>query len=174
MTSALLASGGLLQDLGINPVVLATQVVIFVITFLLLSRILFGRSMANLQQREDEIRKAHDAIKKGRADVERMTKEYEAHIAKVDKEGYDKTQELLKEALATAQADIAKAQGAAKARTERALADIGREKQGAMVQLRTDVTRLSLEVAEKAMATRLDPALHGPAVQKFIQERSGS
>jgi F-type H+-transporting ATPase subunit b len=167
MISTTLASGGLLQDLGINPVVLATQVVIFVITFLLLSRILFGRSMANLQQREDE-------IKKNRADVERMTKEYEAHIAKVDKEGYDKTQELLKEALATAQSDIAKAQGDAKAQTERALADIGREKQGAMVQLRTDVTRLSLEVAEKAMATRLDPALHGPAVQKFIQERSGS
>jgi F-type H+-transporting ATPase subunit b len=174
MISALLASGGLLQDLGINPVVLATQVVIFVITFLLLSRILFGKSMANMQQREDEIKKAHDAIKKDRADVERMTQEYEAHIAKVDKEGYDKTQELLKEALATAQANIAKAQGDAKAQTERALADIGREKQGALVQLRTDVTRLSLEVAEKAMATRLDPAVHGAAVQKFIQERSGS
>ncbi len=174
MISTLLASGGLLQDLGINPVVLATQVVIFVITFLLLSRILFGRSMANMQQREDEIKKAHDAIKKDRADVERMTKEYEAHLAKVDKEGYDKTQEILKEAMAAAQANVAKAQGDAKAQTERALADIGREKQDALVQLRTDVTRLSLEVAEKAMATRLDPALHGPAVQKFIQERSGS
>ncbi|MBV8881173.1 MAG: hypothetical protein JO332_14505, partial [Planctomycetaceae bacterium] len=53
MISALLASGGLLQDLGINPVVVATQVVVFVITFLLLSRILFGRALGHMQQRED-------------------------------------------------------------------------------------------------------------------------
>jgi F-type H+-transporting ATPase subunit b len=174
MISTLLASGGLLQDLGINPVVLATQVVIFVITFVLLSRILFGRALGQMQQREDEIKKAQDAIQHDRAEVERMTKEYEAHLAKVDKEGYDKTQEILKEALATAQANVAKAQGDAKAQTERAVADMGREKRDAMVELRTDVTRLSLEVAEKAMATRLDPAVHGATVQKFIQERSGS
>ena len=171
MISTLLASG-LLDDLGINFKVVAVQVVIFVVTFVLLSRILFGRALGHMQQREQEIKKAHDAIRKDRADVERMTKEYEAHIAKVDKEGYDKTQEILKEAMAMAQANVAKAQGDAKAQTERALADIGREKKDAMVQLRTDVTRLSLEVAEKAMATRLDPAVHGAAVQKFIQERS--
>jgi F0F1-type ATP synthase membrane subunit b/b' len=172
MTVSLLAAGGLLEQLGINPVVLATQVVVFVITFLLLSRILFGRTLSNLQQREDEIKKAHDAIQRDRADVERMTKEYEAQIAKVDKEGYAKTQELLKEALATAQANISKAQGEAKAQTDRAIADIGREKKETLEELRSDVTRLALAVAEKAMATRLDPNVHGAAVQKFLQERS--
>jgi F0F1-type ATP synthase membrane subunit b/b' len=172
MTVSLLAAGGLLEQLGINPVVLATQVVVFVITFLLLSRILFGRTLSNLQQREDEIKKAHDAIQRDRADVERMTKEYEAQIAKVDKEGYAKTQELLKEALATAQANISKAQGEAKAQTDRAIAEIGREKKETLEKLRSDVTRLALDVAEKAMATRLDPNVHGAAVQKFLQERS--
>jgi F0F1-type ATP synthase membrane subunit b/b' len=101
-----------------------------------------------------------------------MTKEYEAQIAKVDKEGYAKTQELLKEALATAQANISKAQGEAKAQTDRAIADIGREKKETLEKLRSDVTRLALAVAEKAMATRLDPNVHGAAVQKFLQERS--
>src|SRR3979409_2295846 len=122
MISSLLASGGLLQDLGINPVVRATQVVIFVITFVLLSRILFGRALGHMQQREDEIQKAHDAIQHDRAEVERMTKEYEAHLGKVDKEGYDKTQGILKDALAAAQASIGKAQADAKPESERALA----------------------------------------------------
>jgi len=174
MISTLLASGGLLQDLGINPVVLATQVVVFVITFLLLSRILFGRALGYMQQRENEIQKAHDAIKHDRAEVERLTKEYEAQLAKVDKQGYDKTQEILKEALAAAQANVAKAQGDAKAQTERAVADIAREKKETMERLRSDVTRLTLEVAGKAMDTRLDPNVHGAAVAKFIQERSGA
>ena len=171
MTSALLASGGLLQDLGINPVVLATQVVIFVITFVLLSRILFGRALGHMQQREDEIKKAHDAIQHERVEVERMTKEYEAHLAKVDKEGYDKTQALLKDALAAAQATIGKAQADAKAESERALAEIGREKKTSLVQLRSDVTRLTLEVAEKVMDTRLDAGAQA-VIQKYIQERS--
>jgi len=171
MISALLASGGLLQDLGINPVVLATQVVIFVVTFLLLSRILFGRALGFMQQREEEIKKAHDAIRHDRAEVERMTREYEAHLAKVDKEGYDKTQALLKDALAAAQASIAKAQADAKTESERAVAEIAREKKASLVQLRSDVTRLTLEVAEKVMDTKLDAGAQA-AVQKYIQERS--
>jgi F-type H+-transporting ATPase subunit b len=172
MISTLLASGGLLHDLGINGVVLATQIVIFVITFLLLARILFGRALGHMQQREEEIRKAHESIQHDRAEVERMTKEYEAHLAKVDKEGYDKTQEILKEALAAAQAAVAKAQADAKAETERAAAEILREKRESMTQLRAEVTRLTLEVASKVMDTPLDPATHGAAVQKYIQERS--
>lgn len=173
MAPLLLASGGgLLDDLGVNLVVVATQVVIFVITFLLLGRILFGRALGHLQQRETEIKKAHDAIQHDRAEIERMTREYEAHLAKVDKEGYDKTQEILKEALAAAQASVAKAQADAKAETERASAEIGREKRESLAQLRSEVTRLTLEVAEKVLEVKLDPATHGAQVQKFIQGRS--
>jgi F-type H+-transporting ATPase subunit b len=172
MIASLLASGGLLDDLGINFKVVATQVVIFVTTFLLLGRILFGRALAHMNQREAEIQKAHETIKHDRAEIERMTREYEAHLAKVDKEGYDKTQEILKEALAAGQASVAKAQAEAKAATERAVADIAREKRESLVQLRTEVTRLTLEVAEKVLDTKLDPAAHGAVVQKFIQGRS--
>jgi len=173
MSLLLLASGGgLLDQLGVNLVVVATQVVIFVITFILLARILFGRALGHMQQREEEIRKAQASISHDRAEVERMTKEYEAQLAKVDKEGYDKTQEILKEALATAQAAIAKAQADAKAETERAVAEIAREKRDSLVKLRAEVTRMTLEVTEKVLDTKLDPAVHGAQVQKFIQERS--
>lgn len=174
MISPLLASGGLLQDLGINLVVLATQVVIFVITFVLLSRILFGRALGHLQQREDEIRKSQEAIRHDRAEVEKLGKEYEAHLAKVDKDGYDRTQGILKDALAAAQAAIGKAQADAKAETERAVADIAREKKVSMAQLRTEVTKLTLDVAQKVMDTPLDSNVYGAVVQRFIQERSGA
>ena len=171
MISSLLASG-LLDDLGINFKIVATQVVIFVVTFVLLSRILFGRALGHMQQREQEIKKAHDAIQHDRAEVERMTKEYEAHLAKVDKEGYDKTQDILREALAAAQASVAKAQADAKAETERAAAEIAREKRESLAQLRAEVTRLTQQVAEKVMDTSVDSGAAGAAVQKFIRERS--
>jgi len=169
---SLLAAGGLLEQLGINPVVLATQVVVFVITFLLLSRILFGRALTQLQQREDEIQKGRDAVQRDLAEVERMLKEYEAAIAKVDKEGYDRTQDILREAISAAQASIARAQAEAKELSDKALAEIASSKKDTLVQLRSDVTKLTLDLVEKVMDTRLDPAVHGPAIQKYIQERA--
>lgn len=169
---SLLAAGGLLEQLGINPVVLGTQVVVFVITFLLLSRILFGRSLGHMQQREEEIRKGRDAVKHDLAEVERMSKEYEAAIAKVDKEGYDRTQEILREAIAAAQSSVAKAQAEAKDLSDKALAEIAGSKKDTLSKLRSDVTKLTLDLTEKVLDTKLDPAVHGPAVQKFIQERS--
>src|SRR5882672_5549437 len=171
---SLLAEADILKALGINPVVLGTQIVIFVITFTLLSRILFGRALTFMQQREEEITKAQALIRQDRAEVERMTKEYEANLAKVDKEGYDKTQAILKEAIEASQAQVGKAQTDARAETQARLAEIEKEKKDPLVGLRADVVRLSLEVAGKVMDTRLDPGVHGPAVQKFIQERSGS
>ena len=173
MIAPLLADGGLLHDLGINGVVLATQVVIFVVTFLVLAKILFGRALGHIQQREEEIRSAQEAIKRTRSEIERMTREYEAHLAQVDKQGYDKTQDILREALTAAQTAVAKAQADAKAEAERATAEITREKRESLSQLRSEVTRLTLEVASKVLETPLDAATHGAAVEKFIQGRSG-
>ena len=171
MISSLLAAG-LLDELGINPRVLATQVVIFVITFLALSRILFGRTLGFMKKREEEVKASHEAIERDRAEVARLTKEYEAHLAKIEKEAYDKTQAIVKEALAAAGATVAKAQADAKAEVERAQAEIAREKRESLGQLRAEVTRLTISVAERVMDTRVDPAAASAAVQKFVSERS--
>jgi len=175
MTHDLLAfaeGGGLLANLGINLKVLAVQVAIFVATFAVLSRVLFGRTVSFLQQREEEVRKSREAVERDRAEAARLTKDYEARLAQVDKEAYEKTQAILREALASAASLVSKAQADARAEIERAHAAIATEKREALAQLRADVGRLTLEVAEKVLETRLDPAVHGAAVRKFIQERS--
>src|SRR5258706_14034451 len=100
MSPLLLASGGgLLEDLGINLVVLGTQVTVFAITFVIISKILFGRVLSHIQQRETEMKTSADAIARDPADVKRMTKEYDAHLAKVDKEDNDQTKAILKQAI---------------------------------------------------------------------------
>ena len=164
--------GGLLEGLGINLKVLATQVVIFSVTFLVLSRTLFGKALGFMRKREEEVKSSHEAIQRDRAEVERLTKEYEAHLAKVEKEAYEKTQAILKDALAAAAASVGKAQADAKAEVERAAAEIAREKREGLVQLRAEVVRLTIGAAEKVLETRLDAAAAGAVVQKFVQERS--
>lgn len=174
MISSLLASGGLLQDLGINPMVLATQVVIFVITFLLLSRILFGRSLGYLQRREEEIQKAQTGIAADSAEAERLLKEYEAGIAKVDKEAYDRTQAMVKEAQASAQTLVAKAQAEARTEVEKGLAETAASKVEVRPKAMEIVTQFALQVAEKLLQTKLDPAVHGKLAEQYVRERSQS
>ena len=82
MISTLLASG-LLDDLGVNFRVLGTQVVIFIITFIVLSRVLFGRVLDHMKRREEEIRRSTETIERDRQEVERMTAEYQASVVKV-------------------------------------------------------------------------------------------
>ncbi len=173
MVLALLESGqkGLLESLGINLWVLGTQVVVFVTTFLVLSNLLFKRVLSGMQAREEEIRKAREAIDRERAELRKLAKEYEDHLARIDREAYEKAQSLLKEALAAAASSVAQAQAKAREEVSRAVAEIEAEKKAARAQVREDVTRLTLEVVEKALDTRLDPATHGELVRKFVSGR---
>ena len=166
------SDGGLLESLGINLKVLAVQVVIFSITFVALSRILFGKALGFMRKREEEVQASHEAIGRDRAEVARLSRDYEAHIAQVEKAAYEKTQEILKEALAAAGATIARAQADAKAEVGRALVEISREKKEGLARLRAEVARLTQGVAEKVMDTPVDPAAAAAAVQKLVGERS--
>ena len=172
MSEALLAAGGLLDNLGVNLKVLAVQVVIFIATFVILSKLLFGRVVGNMLRRESEMKQAQEAIERDRAEAARLKKEYEDRLAEADRETYGQMQESLKRALAVASDTVAQAQAQAREETEKALAEIRKEKQEAKVRLRDEVTRLTLDVAEKVLETKLDPARHGEVVRKFVSERS--
>ena len=112
----LLAEGGLLDALGINPLVVAIQAVIFITTFLVLSQLLFKRVLVFMQTREKEQADAVERVKKDREELARVTREYEERIAKVEKDAYAKLQEVLKEAVEAKNKIVSEA--SAKARSE--------------------------------------------------------
>lgn len=165
--SAILASG-LLEDLGINFKVLGVQVAIFLTTFVVLSRILFARVLDQMRRREEEIRRAHEAIARDRAQVEEMARTYQERLAKIDKQAYEKMQEIYREALAAAARIVSVAQSEARAQVEQARAEIGREKADAQEKLRAEVARLTFDAVERVLESRLDPKVHGPALEKFL------
>ena len=167
-----LASGGLLEDLGINLRVRGTQVVIFVATFIILARILFSRVLVHVTRREEEIRKAREAIERDRAEVERLAKDYEGRLARIDKEAYDRMQTSIREAIAAASAEVARAQAGAREEVHKTLEIIASKKREALEGLRGEIEHLALALAEKVMETRLDPAVHGPVVHKYLSERT--
>jgi F-type H+-transporting ATPase subunit b len=178
MTSSLLAvaeeaahGGGLLTDLGINLPVLLTQVVVFSITFLALGRILFSTVLRRLQEREDELRKAHEAVGRDRAEAARLAADYEARLARSDQAAYERAQALLRDGLAQAQSVVARASAEAKLETDRAAAEIAAWRRSARPQLLADARRLALDLAGKALGGPLDAAA-GAAADRWLAGRS--
>ena len=165
-------AAGLLDDLGINLKVLGTQVVVFVITFLVLGRILFGRVMTYVTRREAELASTQADVERDRTEAARLKKEYDDRLTTAEQETYARIQVVMKDTLSEAQATVAKAEAEARQEVEKARTDIAAEKRTAKGQLRAKVTTLAMGVAERVLETKLDTAIHGEAVRKFVAERS--
>jgi F-type H+-transporting ATPase subunit b len=177
MLSALLASGdapSLLDTLGVSIPVVVLQIVIFVTTFLVLSNGMFTRVLRRMQEREEEVRTAQAAVDHDRAELAKVGQEYQDQIAKIDRSAYEQAQGRVREAMASAATTVAQAQEQAKKEVDIALAGVAAEKSQARAALREDVTRLTLEVVEKVLETKLDPAVHGGVVRKFVSERAST
>ena len=151
-------------DLGIRPQVVLAQALIFIATFLVLRRLLFGRIMSFMAGREAEAERQAAKIRHDREEVERLSKEYEAHVARIDKEAWERLQGLLKEAIEARARIAAEAQQRAAQEVKSALAAIAREKATASESLRKEVSALSRQAVERVVgvpveAGALDSAL---------------
>ena len=154
--SGLLLAEGLLTDLGINLKILLVQAIIFSLTFAILRRLLFARMLGFMTSREAEIEKSVQAIRHDRAELEKFTKEYEAHIARIEKEAYDRMQAVLKEGLEARSRISAQAQQQAAAEVKAALAAIAQEKEKGLVALRKDVSAIARQAAERVIGVPLE------------------
>jgi len=158
MAELLATGGGLLDDLGVNPKVVAVQVVIFVSAFILLRHVLFERVLGFMKRREREQEELAGRARSNDREVERLRGEFEAKIAQAEKEAYDRLQEILKDALAAKAKVVGDAQKRARGELEAARQNIAREKEGALHQLRAEVAGLSREAAVRILEEPVDEA----------------
>jgi F-type H+-transporting ATPase subunit b len=164
MNAVLLAD--ILSDLGINPKVLAVQAFIFIVTFVVLKNLLFGRVMAHMKSREEEVKKQVDTIAHERAELGKLEKEYAAAIARIEKEAYDRLQAVLKEGMDARGKIVADAQKQASDEVKSALAAIAREKESALAALQDQVAALSRDSAQKVIEVPVDASAVDAAVRK--------
>jgi len=154
--SSLLLAEGLLTDLGINFKILVVQSFIFIVTFAILRRLLFARMLGFMTSREAEVERALASIHRDRAELEKFSAEYEANIARIEKEAYDRMQAMLKEGLEAKARISGQAQQQASAEVKAALAAIGKEKEVALATLRKDVAEISRQAVERVLGVPVD------------------
>lgn len=145
-------------------------IITFIVLVIVLGKFAWKPILQALHSREQEIADSLRKAEEAKKDAERMMNENRIAMEKASNE----TARLIAEGRAMAEQlkndIVSKAHESAKKMLEQAKDEIVREKESAMMQLRTEVADLSIAVAEKILDESLDSAKQKKMVDKALQQ----
>jgi F-type H+-transporting ATPase subunit b len=157
-------------NLGINPSTLIAQVINVVILFGLLYLVAYRPIMRMLDERSGKIKESMDNTERIKEQAERAEEEAAKRIGEAAKEG----QEAIARAMRTGDEVRQEAQQKAKSEGEaliaRARAEIQRERDEAIDQLRESFADITIEAAGKVIDRTLDKKAHRDIIDKVLKE----
>ena len=158
--------------LEINPGLIIWTVITFLIAAFILGKTAWRPLVKALSDREAKIRASLEQAERAHEEAQRLLEENrrqlaaaEEQAARIIKEGRDLGERLKSEILE-------KAQAASRQTVEQAKAEISREKDAALVQLRGEVADLAVAAAGKILEANLDVQQQRRLVDSAIRELS--
>ena len=156
--------------LEINPGLSIWTLIIFGLLLVLLSRIAWKPILASLKRREEAIADSLSKAEHARADAEKLIAETERQ-RKLNEEQLHKQLREGKEYAERIRSELAtKAQEEAKKMLDQAKAQIERDTQIAIAQLRNEAADLAIAAAGKLLDESMNDDKHKKIVEKFIAE----
>ena len=157
-------------SLGINVSTLIAQVVNVAVLFGLLYLVAYKPIMRMLDERSNKIKESMDNTERIKEQAERAEEEAAKRIEEAAKEG----QEAIARAMRTGDEVRQEAQQKAKSEGEalitRARAEIGRERDEAIEQLREEFADITIQAAGKVIDRTLDKKAHREIIDKVLKE----
>ncbi|SHG93537.1 F-type H+-transporting ATPase subunit b [Chryseolinea serpens] len=147
------------------------QLIIFVLLFLLLSKLAWKPILSSLKEREKSIQDALDTAENTRAEIAKL----KADNANLLREARDERDKMLRDAREAGNRLKEEAQIAAKKSADKIIEDaraaINIEKQAAMKDIRIQVSNFSLEIAEKLLKKNLsDDSSQKALVDSYLKD----
>lgn len=158
----------ILQQLGITPALLITQIIGFLILMVILQRVFTTKVFGILDQRRTDIQETYDQLDRDREAMEKTRREYEQRLAGIEAEAREKIQAAIKEAQDLRAGLIADAQTQADSIIERGRNESERERQKAFLEMRQQVVALAVAAAGKVVGETMNDARHTKLVDDFI------
>ena len=160
--------------LEINPGLILWTILTFVIVLLILRFTAWKSLLGALNTREESIRTSLDQAEKARLEAEKALEANRKELARAEEqaqrvitEGRDLGEKLKAEI-------VEKANASSRAMLAQAKEEIGREKEKALVQLRTEVADLAIGAAGKILDANLDNAKQRALVDTAIKDLTKS
>ena len=121
-----------------------------------------------IEERQGDIQKTYDQLDADQKQMQSLKAEYEAQLAAIEAEGRERINNMIKEAQSTRDSVLSDANSRAHELVSRAEAEVEREKEQAMITLRTQVADLAIGAAERVIGDNLDEKRSRRLVDDFI------
>ncbi len=159
-----------MEILNIDPKVLILQIGGFVLLLIVFKLFLFKPVLALLDARRSDIESHYANAESQRCAAEELRSQYEKHIAGIEEEMRVRITEAVKEGQRMREEIISDSRAQAEGILAKAQEEIRRERDKAVVELKTKVADLAIEAAGKLIETNLDQDKHRMLVGKVIDE----
>ena len=159
-----------MEALGINLPGLATHLLSFIILMVVLKMFLYKPIVNMLDQRSQRIRESLEAAERAREESAASQEEVQAQLEAARAEG----QQLIASAREVAgrfrEEETAKVRQEIEAERSRATANIQRERDTAIEQLRSEFADLAITAAERVVERSLDQQAHQDIIDRVLEE----
>ena len=159
-----------MEGIGINLPLLVAFVINFVILFALLSIVLYKPVLKMLDERQAKIKESLEQAEQIKGEVARSDEQIKANLEAAHKEG----QALIAQAAQIGERLTEEAKGKARQEAEsliaKAQAEIGRERDKAIDELRKEFIDIAILAAEKVINETLDREKHRYLIDKVLDD----
>ena len=156
--------------IGFNPWTALFTLFNFILVFLILRKFLFKPVRKMIEDRRKEIDDLYADAEGKQAEADALRLEYEERISSAKSEAAEIIRTANREARRESDDILLDAKYEASAIREKAEKDIALEKKRAMNEMKDDVYRIAMEIAEKLMAREISPEDQNAFVDEFIRK----
>lgn len=158
-----------MEQLGVEPVQLATQVFNFVVMAILLTRFLYKPILKALKDRRDKIAEGLAYTEKAQKEAEKTEKRREEILADAKEEAAGIIEDAKKSGKLQEAEIIARSHEEAKTIIEKGRADIVMEREHMQKSVRDQMTDVAAAIAAKAIESTLTGSQHRIVIGKKIR-----
>jgi len=161
--------GGLLDSIGIDLHLLATQIVAFLVLMFVLNQVTLKPLFGILDKRQQDIKDAYDQMDADRKRMEDTRLEYEKRLAGIEVEARERIQSAIKEAQGLRDGLVSDAHKTAEEIVLKGRADNDRERERLFLELRQQIVGLAIGAAGQVIGESLNDARNTRLVDDYIQ-----
>ena len=159
-------------ELGINPPVLITQIVQFVVLFGLLYLVAYKPIMRMLDERSRRIKESMEQADSIKEQSARAEEDVRKRLEEASREGQERIVRAVRAGEEVKQKAQAEARQEAEALIDRARSEIQRERDEAIGEVRREFADLTILAAGKVIDRSLDKKEHRELIDKVLEESS--
>ena len=163
-----------MEALGINLPGLLTHLISFVILVGLLSYLLYKPLIRVLDQRSERIRESLEASQRAQEEAAQSREEMQEQLESARAEGLQMIAQAREVADRFREEELARAREEIAAERTRAEANIQRERDAAIEDLRREFAGLAVVAAERVIRRSLDDSDHRVLIEQVLEEGSQS